>query len=375
MKKSYKIAVTILLVSMMLFSGFAFGTVSASALLPDDCEPGPIVYYLFDYYPVLPNSQASALYPGHNFVYDHRPMEATTLLSIITDPSLDDLSGQCFVLDAKLSLPNEFLLETLFEALQSIGCKTIFVTTFDLTDMANEDFMDYVDYSYQSTFGSLRSFAKNSILKVVDLYEERNNVTASIQNTAILIDKKLIDATDIDGDDITSLCEDSPFLLYLLEQLYAGTRTDQEHFSIEGVDPNDVLSALHEVHGIDIFVYAGNDQYVCLYTGQSFYSSDITSFPCIQGLAREKCLAIGFSSISSDFRGKLIDWYEQNDQSTLPMYTLEADPIIFSEDGLPTHTDTMLGQEYDWSWNEPEEFLEFLINAIGAPTGGLNNET
>ena len=68
-----------------MHSGFAWDAVSVSALVPDDCEPGPIVYYLFDYYPALPNSQATLLYPNHNFIYDHRPMTATTLLTIITD--------------------------------------------------------------------------------------------------------------------------------------------------------------------------------------------------------------------------------------------------------------------------------------------------
>ena len=73
--------------------------------------------------------------------------------------------------------------------------------------------------------------------------------------------------------------------------------------------------------------------------------------------------AIGFSSLSSSFYNFAADGYSLLDD--FPIYVLEADPMEYSEDGLPVFNDTDLEEMYGIEYDEE-------TGALAAISGLLN---
>ena len=324
---------------------------TAKALSPDYNGDPDSFYYFFDYYPSIPNSDIPSSLEEkfhYNIIYDRQIK--------LTDVEFNNLVNSSYfagfghdslvIIDIKTFMPDSQILNDLFYDLhENQNCKTAFVTTYAQTDFDDDAFLQYVDVFYQSEFGRLKTFVKNSLFRINEFNMGEYGNT-SFANTTILIDENLIDYS-IDSIGINLSGEHSIFLNFLLELMY------NSNFDI----------------------------YVNVLTGETYFATSIADLkeqlnyneptdddggapdPDRNISACDNLCAIGFWRLNSAFYAKLKEG--KSDLTDLNIYVMEADPFEYGPDGLEVITDAELIESCGNEYPESEYFLAEILGFLG----------
>lgn len=350
MKKTTKLLVATTMAIIMLFSCFSIWNVSA--VVSSNTSPSEELYYFNDYYPTITKSDLQNQYQHFNIVYDHEWLDSERFNRLIDNEYFSSITNNSIVIiDIKTFLPDTDYLEDLFFDLKvNKGCRTMFVSIYDANIFNQDPFWEFVDVYFQSNFERLRSFIINKLRHLT------NNYTNSLSNTTIIIDSPLIDVAEYEGADIETLCEASPFLRILLEELA---------YIFEGIDSTDdysfIADELNGLYGINFFVYHSN-AYVDILTWEEYFISSFSDFQENYNLQLGKICVFGFSHLDIIFYNFL--YGAEANSIDFSVYVLEVEPITTSPDGLDIITDGELALLYGEEWDEKTGFLSALQNLI-----------
>ena len=365
MKNSRKVVLATLLAFVMLFSSFAVLNVSAT---PDDDDVEPIanLYYFNDYYPTVPKSQMDEEYPDISSVYDHKWIDGEDFDIMVANNYFESIADESIVvIDIKAFLPNTSTLYNLFSSLKDRGCMTIFVTIYDEEAYDDTSFMDYVDEYVVSEFQRLRNFLRHYVFKIIYSNLLSNSTsTTPLNNTAILIDGRLIGLDEDYDFNFDDACTNSPFFRILLEE-FAGHITGGNNMSY-----SQIFSELAEMN-ISFYVHAGNNEYVNLWLEELYEVENFEDFYSNTQDYWEHISAIGFSHLDPTFYDFLVqcqNFFHEYDSSVPPVGVLEVEPFIPGPSPLIFFTDRDLiegfHEEYFKEWDIFFVALDNIIHEI-----------
>lgn len=343
MKKTRNIFVSIAMAFMLLLASVAAfvggNSVEADALSGWDNEgniysgePGSI-YYFFDFYPSIPYDAMDDQFGGsYSIFYDRHPTNQSGFTSLVSGNYFDGVGVNCIVIiDIKTFVPDSQTLQSLFSSLKGVpDCKTYFLTTNASSAFSNnssfEQYLDYFIYNVQ--FDGLVSFIDDGL----DDLQQKNN---TLQNTNYLLDGNLINITgwNDSSSDVTvdTLCSRSIFLKTFMDRLVVKLGITTQFTSYQ-----QCAFVLSDTYHIRLLVHKqlGNE-FLDICTGEDFgYPEDLSGIiaTCLQqpGYA---CV-FGFWGLSPDLHSFLLNVQQNGGVQNLPIYLLEADPLIPNPDGL-----------------------------------------
>lgn len=324
------------------------------------------IYYFFDYYPTIDNTTFSIEYGSrYNIVYArHHEITSEEFIGLFVNGYFTGFGDNCVVvIDIKTFKPEESKLSELFAYLkEDEECVTVFVTTYDQADYSSITF-DNVDVYYKTDFSKL----KKLIEKMLYNLDHNDDDDGVVQNAIILIDGHLVDVSDYDIGNFDEICQKSKFLSLLLDEL-------SEQLIIPYNSYRDIMVSLTITYKIKLIVHVGGDKYVDLYDGTEYSSGGLEqlwaeseggNLPDEPGITPPEVpqpddnphavCAFGFWRLDTDFYDFLLSIQLA---LNLPVYTIEADPIIWGNGGLIIITDSD-------SIDEEDELLELLGSVIG----------
>lgn len=325
-------------------------TTEAKALSPDYTGDPYTIYYFSDYYPSIDVTTMFDLYGNsYGIVYDRQQIStAQDFHNLITGNYFTGFSDHCVVIiDIKLFQPDSNDLLSLFYNLKILqGCKTVFVTTYNLSSYNNISFEDYVDVFYTSDLSAINGLGSRAL-------ENIEYDTGDFANSVFLIDRQLFNVNNYFGQDMNYICEDNGFIRNLILTL-------ANYYSVDttGYDYNDIASDLRTEANIKILVYDNDYIFYDILTWSMYIADSIED---LRGELSEDnsnpyhFIAIGISELDSFFYNLLL---EEQQINYFPVYILEADPIIWGEDGLAIISDS------EYSNNEEEDLLGMLSDLL-----------
>lgn len=350
-----------LLAFALLVAGLAsfgvFSETNASALTPDYNGDPDTIYYFSDYYPTLTYEELENEFGWYNIVIDHQYVDEQEFYDMIHDGYFwgFDYDTCVVIIDIKTFMPDPYELLDLFAMLKSQGCITVYVSIYDEYDYSDTEFLEFLDVfvnDYQ--FDRLQSFIYNALYDYKWMYRD-----GDLFDTGFIIDGNLIDVEEYFGDDMDTLCENSPFLRYFLYYLrwFMGIRYDEfENYQ-------ELADMLRDWYAIQIYVHVGGNEYVEILSWTTYY------FDCVYDVPSSQLCVFGFWKLDDDFYRFLYEaQYEYGYYSDfMPIYILEAEPIDYSEFGLQVITDDVeLSEWYGIEWHEAAEYLlECLRELLG----------
>ena len=353
MKKKNSIIATILAITMfcVIIPLGPTNKKTVNALSPDYNGQSDTIYYFNDYYPTVRPSKLEEEYPDYNIIFDRQQVTAQSFTLLVNSGYFTGFAEGCLVIiDIKTFLPDANLLNTLFYSLhETQGCKTMFMSIYNQQNYYNDYFLSYVDEYQVVGFERLESFLE----AVLYIMNGRNNNT--LYNTTYFIDSALVNADAFNPGQINAMCSAIPFLRILLDK-FADSLSITGSYSYIA----EVLNYL--TNNIKIFVAISNghrdiaswDGYAQIELGDFAVSNNVYPW-------NDAC-AIGFSSLSSSFYDFAADGYSLLDD--FPIYLFEADPIEYSEDGLPVITDSDLAEVYECENDEETGALAAISSLL-----------
>lgn len=324
-------------------------TTEAKALSPDYTGDPYTIYYFSDYYPSIDVTTMFDLYGNsYGIVYDRQQITSQDFHNLITGNYFTGFSDHCVVIiDIKLFQPDSNDLLSLFYNLKILqGCKTVFVTTYNLSSYNNTSFEDYVDVFYTSDLSAINDLGSRAL----------ENIDYNIEdyaNSVFLIDRQLFNVNNYFGQDMSYICENNGFIRNLILTL-------ANYYSVDttGYDYNEIANELRINYNIKIIVYDSNYILYDILTWSMYIADSIED---LRGELSEDSsnpyhfIAIGIWELDSFFYNLLYDEQQIND---LPVYLLEADPIIWGDDGVTIISDS------EYSNNEEEDLLGMLSELL-----------
>lgn len=343
---------------LLIFGAFAsLGAVKAQAAIgyiPAPQGDGIIdVYYLFDYYPEIGNTEMATDYPHVDIVYDRTTSNVEATLMTIAVGSYAPINAlpdnATVVIDIKTFKPEAELLANVFDYIEEhLNGKTFFVSVYDDDEFndatAGGTAIAYLDEFYHSTHIRLKDFCKHSTQHDID-------ENGTLDDTCILIDGNVVD--------VNSPFSDFSLLKNLLVELWSAT-DPQNHTSSS--DYLSMLRHLKEDHNISLLVHTGGNTFKDMATQTTYTASGSNT---LDGLSTgwSYIYAIGFSHLDPSFHNYLEA--NQSNGNDITVYLLEADPIEYSEDGLSIISDYELKQMYG-DGDEDTTFIDKLIDLINS---------
>ena len=347
--------VSALMALLLFFTAFAsFGGIKVQAAI--GYVPAPEgdgvtdVYYLFDYYPEIGNADMANNYPEVDIVYDRctNIQQVLPLIAVGIYNPIESLPAGCtVVIDIKTYKPNSEMLRDVFWYIQdSLHCKTIFVSTYQRGEFDDSiegaSMFEYLDDFYHSTDIRLEAFCDFSSQDVKD-------ENGTLEDTCILIDGNIVNFTDLFGN--------YSFLRILIDKLCIALECE-DHIPIP--DYNAIISHLKEYHNISLLVHTSETSFVDL--AGSVVQAPSNSYPNQSyQLNYGNIYAIGFSHLDNNFYDYL---YGVQQAQGITVYILEAEPIVYSEDGLEIISDYALGIAYNADNYDLHDFMERLMGIV-----------
>ena len=343
--------VSALMALLLFFTAFAsFGVLKADAAI--GYVPAPEgdgvtdIYYLFDYYPEIGNTDMANSYPEVDIVYDRctNIQQVLPLIAVGIYNPIESLPAGCtVVIDIKTYKPNTEMLRDVFWYIQEgLNCKTMFVSTYQRDEFDDsidgEPMYEYLDIFYHSTHKRLQRFCYNSNLKISDL-------NGTFEDTYILIDGNVVDIDTY--PDLYSLCANSTFLRTLLDKLWVAV----DEFHAPSTDYVAMINHLKQQHDINLLVHNSGNTFVNISDGWTLCMADGGTYS----------YAIGFYRLDNAFYNYL--YALQSNGFGIPVILLEADPFVYSEDGLIIISDYDFEHEYG-NDEESESFVDILMDLV-----------
>ena len=324
-------------------------TTEAKALSPDYTGDPYTIYYFSDYYPSIDVTTMFDLYGNsYGIVYDRQQITYQDFHNLITGNYFTGFSDHCVVIiDIKTFKPDSNDLLSLFYNLKILqGCKTVFVTTYNLSSYNNISFEDYVDVFYTSDLSAINDLGSRAL-------ENIGYDTGDYANSVFLIDRQLFNVNNYFGQDMNYICENNGFICNLILTL-------ANYYSVDttGYDYNEIANELRINYNIKIIVYDSNYILYDILTWSMYIADSIED---LRGELSEDSsnpyhfIAIGISELDSFFYNLLLEEQQIND---LPVYLLEADPIIWGDDGVTIISDS------EYSNNEEEDLSGMLSDLL-----------
>lgn len=343
---------------LLLFAAFAsLGAVKAQAAI--GYIPAPEgdgitdVYYLFDYYPEIGNTEMANDYPDVDIVYDRTTsnIEATLMdIAVGAYAPINALPNNAtVVIDIKTFKPEAVLLEYVFSYIKTnLECKTFFVSVYDDEEFndatANGTLFAYLDEFHKTQHKRLRYFCEHSTRHDVD-------ENGTLDGTCILIDGNVVD--------VNSPFSDFSLLKKLLVELWSATAAGCLQHTHS--DYRLMIEHLKNEHNISLLVHTGGNTFKDMATHTTYTASGSNTFG---GLSTgwSYIYAIGFYHLDPSFHNYLEA--NQLNGNDITVYLLEADPFERSEDGLDIISDYDLKQMY--GYDADNVFIDKLIDLINS---------
>lgn len=372
-KVNIKFTAILLILAIMLSGLVAFGGLNQEKAKADSLignGTSDTIYYFFDYYPTIGNTTLSMEYGSrYNIVYArHYGMTLDEFIDLFSNGYFTGFGDNCVVIiDIKTFKPEETKLSELFTHLkENEECITAFVTIFDKTDYSSITFDNIVDVYYKTDFSKLKDLIER-MLYDLDHNDDNDGI---VQNAIILIDGYLVGASEYDDiGRFDEICQKSKFLSLLLEEL-------SKQFAASYNSYREILEHLTTYYKIKLIVHVGGDKYVDLYDRTEYSSGDLEELwaesvcsnppddnpsgiippdtPQPDDNSFDVC-AFGFWRLDIDFYDFLL---RIQTALNLPIYIIEADPIIWGNGGLTIIISSNISAE-------ESELLELLRSATG----------
>ena len=283
------------------------------------------IYYFFDYYPEIRESTMLNEFPNYNIVYDRASVDQQGIDSLCNNGYFDKFDTNCVVvIDIKTFKPEPALLDILFTSLKNQGCKTMFISLYDVAQYADDSFLDYVDVFFYTNLSKLEDFIDYM------LNNEYLSMNDTLNNTAFFIDGNLVDVHSHHGESAEVLCQQSIFLSIFLEKLYYKVNADE----VVGIITADEFLNYLDILNISIYVHDMDcGQYVNIFNGYADSGDSVDDFLSRVNRQYLNVCAFGFWALHTDFYDFLYNSIES--PYTVTNYVIEADLIEYSDDGLP----------------------------------------
>lgn len=325
-----------------VFSFFGMNGIGAKALVDGGYDRNDIIYYFSDYYPTISHTTFSQAVGKNCLVYDVQKVDEEEFGDMVSDDYFSGFGYNCmFILDIKTFAPGTDLLYELFSYLKDVEeCKTVLITnSVSSAGLVYNTISEYVDIHYNCTDDRLGAFAEAIVTRQMEEFADKYlTITGNgtLNNTTFLIDNILDDLTECVGNGLDYLREVSPFFNRFIPALLEYAMPDPDLVTVSN---EDILTNSN----IRILVHTGECTFVDVITGE-----DNIALPNNDGLyptALQDYAVVGFSNLDKDlwnmlkaFREYVVD--EDDSLSAfeaeylLPIHLLEAEPIIWDEDGL-----------------------------------------
>ncbi len=343
MKSIKKKIVALFLAIALLATGFAAVRLSigseVSALAPGYNGEPDTVYYFFDYYPTLPYSTMEPTFGSrYNIVYD-RYNGARCFDEMVKNGYFEGFGSGCYVIiDIKTFMPQNDVLEALFLGLKNQECKTAFVSIYD-ESVFNKSFLSNVDKYVKDDFSALKGLINTCLTS--SLEREDLIITDETEiNNCYFLDENLIPIFPDIYMDFGTLCEYSIFLKLFVAQFrqilrqYMWVPEDNNEFAELLSSLNIKFLVYYAQYGvyIDILKFKG---YFDPYGEENYDVSGI--FAELTEKRVEYFCGFGFWELSSTLYNTLLEGQGECNNG-LPVYIIEADPIIYADSGLVINT-------------------------------------
>lgn len=318
-------AVIIMFVMVLLSAIIGLGGLSVKAFADGggtsapEAPHGPNkVYYFYDYYPTLNIRMLTEEFSDIEAVYDFKHIRNEQDLDVLLNMNYFSHYGKDYVviIDIKTFMPTQAQVDELFGSIKSRGeesAKTIFVSAYD--EYSPSIYLD--EFVYDNCYAM--RFAIEWTLE-------------NFVNTAILIDRRMVDVVNNFGADLDTLCETSPFLRILLDVI-GNTYGISSYNDIadELIDNNVKLLVQMDEIGpcfLDILTW----EHVDFYTfgevlNENNYYSDSNAIEHVYGF--------GFWYLDGYLYRLLEEGSNMMDTRDFGIGIVEIDPIIWDENGLP----------------------------------------
>lgn len=320
------IAVTVLMALLGIIAGF--GGLSQKAYADDGANLVPkescVVYYFSDYYPTLSIKEFGEEFGNVPVYYDFQYFSEREFRGLITGGNFFDLDrAETAVIDIKTFKPDANTLNQLFDILKAQVNEIMFISAYPAGDYGDTTFGGKVDSFIYDNCTRLEAFIELSLIHLTLNYFQ-------LSNTVILLDEKLVDRSVLFYGDMDIICQSSPYVRILLEQL-----AEFMNYNLNYSSYNEIANLLAQ-DNVSLVVNYDDYKFMDLISGESDNES-------------VNVCAMGFWHLGQYFYNYLKGAQQQakNNGGSLPVFIFEVEPIVYSPGELEIITDSyLLGTDY-----------------------------